>query len=36
MTAGLISTLEVLSQALGVSVAELLTPRSEYDPEDAL
>lgn len=29
-----LSTLEVLSQALGVSVAELLTPRAEHAPQD--
>ena len=29
-----LSTLEVLSQALGVSVAELLTPRAEHDPKN--
>lgn len=29
-----LSTLEVLAQALGVSVAELLTPRVRHDPED--
>ncbi|MGE4503508.1 MAG: helix-turn-helix domain-containing protein [Thiomicrospira sp.] len=29
-----LSTLEVLSQALGVSVAELLTPRVENDAKD--
>jgi transcriptional regulator with XRE-family HTH domain len=30
-----LSTLEVLAQALGVSVAELLTPRAEHDPKDS-
>lgn len=29
-----LSTLEVLSRALGVSVAELLTPRAEHDAKD--
>lgn len=29
-----LSTLEALSQALGVSVVELLTPRAEYDRKD--
>lgn len=29
-----LSTLEVLSKALGVSVAELLTPRAEHDPKN--
>jgi transcriptional regulator with XRE-family HTH domain len=29
-----LSTLEVLSRALGVSVAELLTPRREHDAKD--
>lgn len=29
-----LSTLEVLSRALGVSVAELLTPRAEHDEKD--
>lgn len=28
-----LSTLEVLSQALGVSVAELLTPRTKHEPK---
>lgn len=28
-----LSTLEVLSRALGVSVAELLTPRAKHGPE---
>lgn len=31
-----LSTLEVLSQALGVSVAELLTSRAEHDSKDTL
>lgn len=29
-----LSTLEVLAQALSVSVPELLTPRAEYDEKD--
>lgn len=29
-----LSTLEVLAQALGVSVAELLTSRAKYDSKD--
>jgi transcriptional regulator with XRE-family HTH domain len=29
-----LSTLEVLSLALGISVAELLTPRAEHDAKD--
>jgi transcriptional regulator with XRE-family HTH domain len=29
-----LSTLEVLARVLGVSVAELLTPRVEHDPKD--
>lgn len=29
-----LSTLEVLSQALGISVAELLTPSREHDAKD--
>lgn len=31
-----LSTLEVLAQALGVSVVELLTPRANHGQEDSL